>query len=55
MKEHRGGRKCSICDGKHIGLGYCDKHYQRFKKYGDPHFKKEERGINRLIPLITAD
>lgn len=44
MKEHRGGRKCSICDGKHKGLGYCDKHYQRFKKYGDPHFKKEERG-----------
>ena len=44
IKEHRGGRKCTICNGKHKGLGFCDKHYQRFKKYGDPHFKKEERG-----------
>lgn len=44
IKEHRSGRKCSICGDKHKGLGYCDKHYQRFKKYGDPHFKKEERG-----------
>lgn len=25
-----------ICGKPHKGLGYCDKHYQRFKKYGDP-------------------
>lgn len=44
IKEHRGGKKCVICGDKHKGLGYCDKHYQRYKKYGDPHFKKENRG-----------
>lgn len=28
---------CSIvgCNGKCRGLGYCNKHYQRFKRYGD--------------------
>lgn len=45
IKEHRGGRKCLICDNKHKGLGYCDKHYQRFKKYGDPLMTKH--GIRR--------
>ena len=31
-------RKCSIegCEDKHEGLGYCRKHYQRFKKHGNP-------------------
>lgn len=31
-------RLCSLegCEGKHKGLGYCDKHYQCFKKHGDP-------------------
>lgn len=24
------------CKGKHLALGYCGKHYQRYKKYGDP-------------------
>lgn len=30
--------KCTLtdCDNPHKGLGFCDKHYQRFKKYGDP-------------------
>ena len=30
-------KTCSIdgCVGKHKGYGFCDKHYQRFKKYGD--------------------
>lgn len=39
-KTHRGGRKCSICDNPHSGLGYCEKHYKRYKKYGDPYFTK---------------
>jgi hypothetical protein len=26
------------CDGKHRALGYCEKHYQRFRTYGDPLF-----------------
>ena len=31
-------KTCSIegCDGKYEGLGYCKKHYGRFKKHGDP-------------------
>ncbi len=30
-------RICKVdgCEGKHEGLGYCYKHYIRFKKYGD--------------------
>lgn len=37
MKEHRPKSVCKICgkpaDG---GLGYCNKHYIRFRKYGNP-------------------
>ena len=37
MKEHRKTRFCKICgkvaDG---GLGYCNKHYIRYRKYGNP-------------------
>ncbi len=30
--------KCTItdCTGEHVAKGYCMKHYQRLKKYGDP-------------------
>lgn len=27
---------CVLCGDKHFGLGYCGKHYRRFKKWGDP-------------------
>lgn len=41
---------CSIdnCISKHKGHGYCDKHYQRFKKYGDPliSFPKKSCAVN---------
>lgn len=30
-------KTCSICDSKHYSLGYCRRHYGRFKKWGDPH------------------
>lgn len=43
IKTHRKGTVCVICGDKHKGLGYCDKHYQRFKKYGDPHMTKYGR------------
>lgn len=36
IKEHRSGSVCVICGDKHKGHGYCDKHYQRFKRHGDP-------------------
>jgi len=31
-------KTCSIegCDGEYKNLGYCKRHYQRFKRYGDP-------------------
>lgn len=30
---------CVICGDPMKGLGYCSKHYQQYKKYGDTHFK----------------
>lgn len=41
MKAHRTQRVCSICGEKAKGLGYCNKHYIRFKKYGDPMMGKK--------------
>ncbi|WP_419715707.1 hypothetical protein [Bacillus cereus] len=41
MKEHRQKKACIICGKPHKGLSYCNKHYIRFKKYGDPMFKKQ--------------
>ncbi len=35
--------KIKNCTGKHKGHGFCNLHYQRFRKYGDPLFH-----INRL-------
>ena len=34
--------KCSYdgCEGKVVGLGYCQKHYKRVKKYGSPNPQK---------------
>jgi hypothetical protein len=36
VHEHRPRASCSVCGKPQKGLGYCDKHYQRFKKWGDP-------------------
>lgn len=38
MKEHRKASICKVerCEGKVKGLGFCEKHYQRYKRYGDP-------------------
>lgn len=30
-------RTCTICSEKHYCHGYCRKHYNRWKKWGDPH------------------
>lgn len=37
---HREKKFCVICGAPHKALGYCDKHYQRFKKWGDPRIVK---------------
>lgn len=36
VKLHHRKGVCKICGKPMKGLGYCEKHYQRFKKYGDP-------------------
>jgi hypothetical protein len=53
MKEHRAverlhpperiGLSCSVCGKPQKGLGYCEKHYQRFKKWGDPLLTKRNQ------------
>ena len=35
-KAHKQAQRCSICGAKAKGLGYCNRHYIRFKKYGNP-------------------
>lgn len=36
IKQHHPKGVCKICGKPMKGLGYCEKHYQRFKKYGNP-------------------
>lgn len=36
IKAHRMRGTCVLCEKPHKGLGYCEMHYQRFKKTGDP-------------------
>ena len=41
-KIHKEKKICMICGEPQKGLGYCNKHYTRYKKYGDPLFTKYE-------------
>ncbi len=36
LKLHRQKSECVICGKPVKGHGYCEKHYQRWKRYGDP-------------------
>lgn len=38
---------CSECDQFAKGHGYCDKHYQRWKKHGDPHIVGTAHGYTK--------
>lgn len=42
-REHRPKGSCTICGKPMKGLGYCVKHYQRFKTWGDPMLVKENQ------------
>lgn len=39
-KLHKKDNVCIICGDKHKGYGYCDKHYQRYKKYLCPLYER---------------
>ena len=43
LKEHRHRNYCVICGKPVKGHGYCCKHYQRWKTYGDPMFTKRKK------------
>ena len=38
---------CIVCGKPMKGLGHCELHYQRFKKYGDPLLTKD----NQFVPI----
>lgn len=43
--------KVEGCDRPRMGWGYCEKHYQRFRKYGDPEaLMIRERGTGNITP-----
>jgi hypothetical protein len=51
IREHQPRGSCSVCGKPQKGLGYCEKHYQRFKRWGDPlAFKR-----NQHTPLTQRD
>lgn len=46
---------CVICGRPRQGWGYCSKHYQRFKKYGDPLLTRKKwmaRGWNPIFKSV---
>lgn len=36
LKAHDRKGRCQVCGKPQKGLGYCSKHLQRYKKFGDP-------------------
>lgn len=45
-KIHKKERCCVICGEKHKGYGYCDKHYQRYKKHLCPLYEIKNKKCN---------
>ena len=44
-------KTCKICERKHYCKEYCEPHYRKWKKYGDPRFvKRQPAGSGSLIP-----
>lgn len=40
---------CFVCGAPSRKLGMCQKHYQRFKKYGSPYLTKKKRGSSFVL------
>ena len=47
---HKRKGSCVICGLPQKGLSFCDKHYQRFKKWGSPNLVK----VNQHRPLLQS-
>ena len=43
IREHHTKVSCKICGKPMKGHGYCEKHYQRWKKYGNPFLVKDNQ------------
>lgn len=43
VRHHQPKGFCTVCGKPQKGLGYCEKHYQRFKKWGDPLLTKHNQ------------
>ena len=50
VKEHRPRGSCSVCGALAKGFG-CSKHYQRFKRHGDPRATKR----NQHMSVVLSD
>jgi hypothetical protein len=46
---------CSICGGPVKGLGFCQKHFRRFRKYGNPLLVQIARKLQRVSPSYSRN
>lgn len=46
--------KVSMCGGKVVAWGWCDKHYRRWKKYGDAEHVKNKKEVT-LCSVLTCE
>lgn len=54
--EHSQKQPCVICGAEHKAFGYCEKHYQRFKRHGDPmKLGWGTRGICAISGCLTTN
>lgn len=59
-KQHRKKGSCIICGQPVKGYGYCNKHYVRYKKYGDPLYvsqnsKMNSKGETKITQLLEEN
>lgn len=51
LKAHRVRGVCTVCGKPLKGHGYCEKHYQRWKKWGDPLLVKDNQHTDLRIQI----